>query len=498
MRSRPANQNGYTLIATVITLMLVGYMGASLVESLGADSADTAGELQNIQALQIGNGGIQYALDKINDGLSPDTTDKPLGVGTFDVVTNPAGQTFTVTAHAGLAKKTQSVSTTFAQQCVDIDVTTASYDQKELQGIELVKTCNKAAVISDVVVEWNWSACAQALSCTAMDNPPVGADPDTGKVTICHIPPGNPANAHTISVSQNALSAHVAHGDAQNPCAVGDIDTPIVCEGYDNQIAACGADTAGAKAKSVRLAGSLLANNLTVDSGAFIGVDDTTLSADQSYVIDEIGFDSFIPNNAWFAVRIDFADGSSIRKPFKFGTPAAEETESGAFTIDDGQLTVNPNKTVKLDVLGSQITCGTGGETIPVTVELATNNSYKNLFNNQAVIGGESYSVTTASGDTFKVRGAGKLQSCGKFSESYESTNTVQVKTLKNGEKAPLLAGYGGQKPVMAFLQPYLDDDGDVKLSDKQVLMLFEIGTGGNSGSAATDFQDLVVMFTIE
>lgn len=35
-----------------------------------------------------------------------------------------------------------------------------------------------------------------------------------GKTTICHIPPGNPDNAHAISVSDAAVATHVAqHGD---------------------------------------------------------------------------------------------------------------------------------------------------------------------------------------------------------------------------------------------------------------------------------------------
>ncbi len=34
-----------------------------------------------------------------------------------------------------------------------------------------------------------------------------------GKVDICHIPPGNPANWHTINVSVNAVPAHEGHGD---------------------------------------------------------------------------------------------------------------------------------------------------------------------------------------------------------------------------------------------------------------------------------------------
>jgi len=32
-------------------------------------------------------------------------------------------------------------------------------------------------------------------------------------VSICHIPPGNPENAHVIVISVDALPAHLAHGD---------------------------------------------------------------------------------------------------------------------------------------------------------------------------------------------------------------------------------------------------------------------------------------------
>ncbi len=39
-----------------------------------------------------------------------------------------------------------------------------------------------------------------------------------GKTTICHIPPGNPANAHAITVSDSAVAAHQAqHGDTILP-----------------------------------------------------------------------------------------------------------------------------------------------------------------------------------------------------------------------------------------------------------------------------------------
>ncbi len=38
------------------------------------------------------------------------------------------------------------------------------------------------------------------------------------KVYICHIPPGNPENAHTICVSDNSINAHLEHGDYLGPC----------------------------------------------------------------------------------------------------------------------------------------------------------------------------------------------------------------------------------------------------------------------------------------
>ncbi|MEM0519442.1 hypothetical protein [Aequorivita flava] len=32
------------------------------------------------------------------------------------------------------------------------------------------------------------------------------------KEYVCHIPPGNPENMHTIYISKNAVRAHLAHG----------------------------------------------------------------------------------------------------------------------------------------------------------------------------------------------------------------------------------------------------------------------------------------------
>jgi len=40
------------------------------------------------------------------------------------------------------------------------------------------------------------------------------------EVSICHVPPGNPANAHTITVGSAAVESHLTHGDILGVCAL--------------------------------------------------------------------------------------------------------------------------------------------------------------------------------------------------------------------------------------------------------------------------------------
>jgi len=48
--------------------------------------------------------------------------------------------------------------------------------------------------------------------------PGVASANHVGKVTICHIPPGNADMARTLSVGIDALAAHLRHGDTIGPC----------------------------------------------------------------------------------------------------------------------------------------------------------------------------------------------------------------------------------------------------------------------------------------
>ena len=66
--------------------------------------------------------------------------------------------------------------------------------------------------------------CIPAAVATLIVLPPI-ASAVNEKVTICHIPPGNPANAHSITISVSALQTHLdQHGDSIGECGGGDDD----------------------------------------------------------------------------------------------------------------------------------------------------------------------------------------------------------------------------------------------------------------------------------
>lgn len=77
---------------------------------------------------------------------------------------------------------------------------------------------------------WYMVNLTDSTGCSASDSVFVNAiDVQCGnngnKVLVCHIPPGNPDNAHTICISENAVAAHLAHGCMVGPCAPAPVDS---------------------------------------------------------------------------------------------------------------------------------------------------------------------------------------------------------------------------------------------------------------------------------
>ena len=63
------------------------------------------------------------------------------------------------------------------------------------------------------------------------------------KVEICHLPPGNPENAQTLTISESALETHLAHGDRKGACDSEPTITMSITK--DRPAAACACPRAG-------------------------------------------------------------------------------------------------------------------------------------------------------------------------------------------------------------------------------------------------------------
>jgi hypothetical protein len=84
-------------------------------------------------------------------------------------------------------------------------------------------------------------AMAPAVAATTMETELELGDVELDhKIVICHIPPGNPAIAHTIEIDLHALDAHLAHGDVIGPC---DVDDEEANDDVDDDMDEPGDDT---------------------------------------------------------------------------------------------------------------------------------------------------------------------------------------------------------------------------------------------------------------
>jgi hypothetical protein len=65
-----------------------------------------------------------------------------------------------------------------------------------------------------------WTTGGLRAQTTPTASPDMNGDSDPKKCTICHVPPGNPGNAHTLTIGCSAVQAHLRNhpGDCLGPC----------------------------------------------------------------------------------------------------------------------------------------------------------------------------------------------------------------------------------------------------------------------------------------
>jgi hypothetical protein len=116
----------------------------------------------------------------------------------------------------------------YGQQCVDLSVQVPNngsytYVWSSNTGVSnettsSVSVCPTTNTTYEVTVFGPNNLCVTFTKDIKVQNINCGNSAKQHKVTICHIPPGNPSNAHEICVDYHAVDAHLAHGDKLGPC----------------------------------------------------------------------------------------------------------------------------------------------------------------------------------------------------------------------------------------------------------------------------------------
>lgn len=438
------NNRGSSLIAALMALVVLGLAGMALVEMGASESSNSTNEIQTDQALYVGQAGIEYALQKIGMGQSPNVTNKSFGTGTFTITSDPVASLVTVASKVGPSKKIQTIHANFGHDCIHFDVSGAYTHNQDLFNVKLVKTCNTQVTLTKMWVDWNWSTCVKNAVDPYWDCP----------------------NNHTTDHNHGGSNLKM-----------------MAINGTDIYNPGLGKGTPGGGG---------------ADPNVTITVVPYSMGANGTYTFEgppqPIRFSKKHPGWGLYFITAEFSDGSQTDVVFK---DSAGEINTD-YHVDKGVIHVHQPKWVYVDVLGSSITYGANGPEVPVRVQLGKIEDHSTttmswLFDGGDVDGGEAYNLESTDTDDYFTKGFADYAS---YHASYDSKNTTQVKTLTNGMQAPPLQGFGGQKPVMSFLQPYLNAQGKVVLEPQQVIQLYELGTTNMSSSAA-DFQDLVVLFTI-
>ncbi len=173
------------------------------------------------------------------------------------------------------------------------------------------------------------------------------------KTELCHIPPGNPDNAHTITVGGNAASAHLAHGDTLGPCPVerpGKVDddddssddptganrAPIAragadqCLAYGNQIALDGRSSSDPDGNTLTFLWRV-ENRPTVSTLVNADISNRT-SAQASVDPDRLG-------TYRFELEVNDPDGASDDDSVGVSVHMDVELTDGPFEVEEGKTT---------------------------------------------------------------------------------------------------------------------------------------------------------------
>lgn len=172
-----------------------------------------------------------------------------------------------------------------------------------------------------------------------------------------------------------------------------------------------------------------------------------------------------------------------------------------------GTLKLTQKMYVSVQPVGTGVNGLPNGSCVPATVDTSlptdlrmsvNGGTYKQLFygkNSDVTSAYSLYIKQHQAGDTLDFGGR-YVTSAGSWSQFYTTkSSNQQVIALVNGDTPPTVTPLYKSSQLAAYLKPYLDASGKIKLGPLSVLIMMELTTT-NHASTCFDYQDQVLLVT--
>lgn len=208
------NQRGAALISLITMVALIlGMVQATIYYSSYNSSKLSNIEKIKIQAQQLAEAGIDMNISDI--GINKTKLHKLLDTTTYD---NKIIGNGTVTT------KIKTISYSDTINIIDIYSTgvVSKVNRDIVVRMNIFKVFNDSNITTKLTTHSD-TIIAYKIHTNNNSNKPLNNHTCNNvvedKVSICHIPPGNPYNFHTITISSSAVDAHLDHGDVIGECS---------------------------------------------------------------------------------------------------------------------------------------------------------------------------------------------------------------------------------------------------------------------------------------
>ena len=225
------------------------------------------------------------------------------------------------------------------------------------------------------------------------------------------------------------------------------------------------------------------------------------------------------PDSLWEYYEDQGATLGACTSGLESGGSGGTGSGNVTFTITDKAVIPSEAYTCQISVLGAAIS-SSGDYDMPVTLQVKENGTLRDTFGdwlqpvssnlNDGVVHNADCTESSITANTplhIKARSwqkkyfwySGLVNWHWRNSMTINTENvSANVEVLKDGDNIPSYEPLNNQATIESFLNDYIDvDAGTMAMGEGQVIYLFELGTS-NLNSSAADFQDLVLLVTLQ